>query len=200
MVPIIEVHIKKIGAYAANFVLRTTNMDKETLTEDTYGDFIKVYIAVVVIFITLVLFLIYRSRRTSRRCILLTGLCNSGKTVLYARLVHGRSIETFTSMKENAGEYVINGSSLKIIDIPGHERVRDKFFDKYKVEAKAIVYVVDSTLIQEEICDIAEYLYNILSCPDIRNNNINILILCNKQDIPSSKNCDDVKSLLEKEM
>ncbi|GJQ71275.1 SrpRbeta [Trypoxylus dichotomus] len=175
-------------------------MEKDTLSKQMHGDFTKVYIAIVVVLITLVLFLIYRNRSVSRRSVLLTGLCNSGKTVLYARLVHRQSIETFTSMKENTGEYVINGTSLKIIDIPGHERVRDKFFERYKIEAKAIVYVVDSALIQEEVRDIAEYLYNILSCPDITNNNINLLILCNKQDIPASKNCDDVKSILEKEI
>lgn len=58
-----------------------------------------------------VLFLIYRSRTVRRRSILLTGLCNSGKTVLFARLVHGQLIKTFTSMKENTGEYAINGVS-----------------------------------------------------------------------------------------
>ncbi|KAK9744788.1 Signal recognition particle receptor beta subunit [Popillia japonica] len=176
-------------------------MENETLVEgSSTGDFTKIYIAIIVVLITLVLFLIYRSRTVRRRSILLTGLCNSGKTVLFARLVHGQLIKTFTSMKENTGEYAINGSSLKIIDIPGHERVRDKFFDQYKPEAKAIVYVVDSTLIQEEIRDIAEYLYNILSCPDIANNKINVLILCNKRDISASKDWSTVKTMLEREL
>lgn len=63
-----------------------------------------------------VLFLIYRGRRVSRRSVLLTGLCNSGKTVLYAKLVHGQSIKTFTSVKENSGDYAVNGVCILVQD------------------------------------------------------------------------------------
>lgn len=47
-------------------------------------------------------------------------------------------------------------NSLKIVDLPGQERLRNKFFDQYKSSAKAIVFVIDSVTIQKEIRDVAE--------------------------------------------
>lgn len=45
---------------------------------------------------------------------------------------------------------------LKIVDLPGQERLRNKFFDQYKNSAKAIIYTIDSVTIQKEIRDVAE--------------------------------------------
>lgn len=46
--------------------------------------------------------------------------------------------------------------TLRIVDLPGQDRLRNKYFDQYKNNAKAIVYVVDSVTIQKEIRDVAE--------------------------------------------
>jgi signal recognition particle receptor subunit beta len=45
---------------------------------------------------------------------------------------------------------------LRIVDIPGHERLRGKFFDEYKQAAKGIVYIIDSVTVQKDIRDVAE--------------------------------------------
>lgn len=58
-------------------------------------------------FIAVVLF-IYQRRRTLRRGVLLTGLCDSGKTLLFARLVYKNYVNTQTSIKENLGDYAVN--------------------------------------------------------------------------------------------
>lgn len=89
---------------------------------------------------------------------------------------------------------------LKVIDIPGHERLRDKFFDQYKISAKGIVYVVDSNTIQQDIRDAAEFLYNILVDPIVISNCPQLLILCNKQDQTFSKGASAIKSIFEKEL
>lgn len=47
-------------------------------------------------------------------------------------------------------------SFLRVVDIPGHERVRSKFFDQYKNIARGVVFVIDSTTVQKEIRDVAE--------------------------------------------
>lgn len=47
-------------------------------------------------------------------------------------------------------------TSVKVVDIPGHERLRYKYFDKYKNSAKGLVYVIDSANIQKDIRDVAE--------------------------------------------
>lgn len=87
-----------------------------------------------------------------------------------------------------------------MIDIPGHERLRDKFFDQHKAIAKGIVYIVDSVTLQHDIRDAAEFLYNILTDPVILNNRPNMLILCNKQDHTYSKGAAAIKSIFEKEL
>lgn len=45
---------------------------------------------------------------------------------------------------------------LKVIDVPGHERVRQRFFDTYKSTARGIVFVLDSFGLNKDIRDVAE--------------------------------------------
>jgi hypothetical protein len=45
---------------------------------------------------------------------------------------------------------------LRVIDIPGYERLRVKFFDEYKGVTRGIVYVIDSVTFQKDIRDVAE--------------------------------------------
>lgn len=91
-------------------------------------------------------------------------------------------------------------SLLKVVDIPGHERLRGKFFDMFKNTAKGLVFVIDSGSIQKDVKDVAEYLYNCLSDSVVRKNLPSLLILCNKQDEPLAKGSAVIKSMLEKEM
>nr|CAD7458572.1 unnamed protein product [Timema tahoe] len=147
-----------------------------------------------------VVFVVWRSRKQSRRGVLLLGLCDSGKTLLFTRLLHEKFVLTHTSIKENVGDYVVNNRSLRVIDIPGHERQRTKFLDQYKPVARAIIFVVDSVSIQKEIRDVAEYLYTLLSDPVVSSNCPPFLVLCNKQDVTMAKGIPVVKTLLEKEM
>lgn len=87
---------------------------------------------------------------------LLTGLCDSGKTLLFSQLVLGEEKESFTSIKENLGVLQTTSGELRLVDIPGHERLRGKFFDQYKNLTKAVIFVVDSVTVQKEIRDVAE--------------------------------------------
>lgn len=163
-------------------------------------DYTQIFIAVFVIVITLVLIVLYKRRKSSRQGILLTGICDSGKTLLFSQLIHNKHIQTHTSIKENISNYIVNGEALRVIDIPGHERLRDRFFSQYKDIAKGIVFVVDSNTITQDIRDAAEFLYNIIADPVIVKNKPNILILCNKQDFTFAKGGSAVKSIFEKEL
>ncbi|XP_074030347.1 signal recognition particle receptor beta [Leptinotarsa decemlineata] len=164
-------------------------------------DFTKIFISIFVIVITLVLLVLYKRRKSSRQGILLTGLCDSGKTLIFSQLIHNKHIQSHTSIKENIANYVNSFNKLlRIVDIPGHERLRDKFFDQYKDSTKGIVYVVDSLTLPHDIRDAAEYLYNILVDPVIQRNCPNLLILCNKQDQTFSKGASAIKSIFEKEL
>lgn len=170
----------------------------------------------------LVLFYLWKKKSSKRSNVLLTGLCESGKTLLFSQLIYRESRETFTSIKENISEYIIEGGtkSISIVDIPGHERLRNRHFDQYKKFTKGIIYVVDSVTVQKDVRDVAEYvrinnfnnvqyfkcsfsnlfsfLYTILADASIKFTSI--LIACNKQDETLAKGCTIVKALLEKEL
>lgn len=104
----------------------------------------------------LAIFVIFRRRSAGRRDFLLTGLPEAGKSAIFMQLVHGKLADTFTSIKENIGEYQSGNQSGRLVDIPGHYRVRDKCFELYKRNAKGIIFVVDSVTVQKDIRDVAE--------------------------------------------
>lgn len=159
-----------------------------------------ILVALLVLAVTLIIFAVWKRSRVSRKGVLLMGLSDSGKTLIYSRLLHDKFLMTHTSMKENIGEYSVNGSILNIIDIPGHERVRYKFFDEYKLTARGIVFIVDSVTIMKDVKDAAEFLYSILTDPVISKNKVPILILCNKQDNTMARGQRVVQPSLEKEL
>lgn len=113
-----------------------------------------------------VLYFLWKKKSQKRTDILLTGLCESGKTSIFSQLLHNELRETFTSIAENIGHYVSedNGQSVRVIDIPGHERLRGRFYDQYKKSAKAIVFVVDSVTVPKDVRDVAEYVLSLTLC------------------------------------
>jgi hypothetical protein len=52
----------------------------------------------------LVLIYFWRQRRGARSGILMVGLNDSGKTLMFSRIVHDQYVKTFTSVNENVGE------------------------------------------------------------------------------------------------
>lgn len=100
----------------------------------------------------------WKRKSFKRTDVLLLGLVESGKTVIFSQLLFDEQRETFTSIVENIGEYneSKNGKALRTVDIPGHERLRSRFFDQYKNSAKGIIYVIDSLTVQKDIRDVAE--------------------------------------------
>ncbi|KAA0189714.1 Signal recognition particle receptor subunit beta, partial [Fasciolopsis buskii] len=90
--------------------------------------------------------------------------------------------------------------TLTLVDIPGHEKIRYQSLEKYKANARAFVFVLDSGKIQMELKDVAEFLYNVLTDPRISRSGNRILIACNKQDSSAAKGFSVVRNLLEKEL
>lgn len=58
------------------------------------------------------LFAIWHKRRSIGNSILLTGLSDAGKTLIYAHLLCSKFVKTHTSVKENIGDIIINNVSL----------------------------------------------------------------------------------------
>lgn len=101
------------------------------------------------------MFLVKR-RKAKRTDVLLAGLCDAGKTLLYSLVLNGSEVETFTSLKENFGFLTLQNGIVRLVDLPGHERLRLRLLNTYKHSTKAITFVVDSSTIQKEIKDVAE--------------------------------------------
>lgn len=113
----------------------------------------------VFIFVIKVLYFLWKKKSQRRTDLLLIGLCESGKTLIFSQLLFNEARETFTSITENVGEYTMEESRgvLRVIDSPGHERLRGRFFDQYKATVKGIVFVIDSVTVQKDVRDVAEY-------------------------------------------
>ncbi|KAL7712347.1 Signal recognition particle receptor subunit beta [Entamoeba marina] len=146
-----------------------------------------------------VYFLTKKYKITSKKSsVLITGISGVGKTALYLCLQNDTTSATCTSMQENIGS--CNNSAtekaVEIIDIPGYSKVRGVYL-KYLNVAKCIIFVVSSSDIKKSFKDDAAYLHDIILS---NTENIPVLILCNKIDIPMSESDDVVKLILEKEL
>ncbi|GCB64890.1 hypothetical protein scyTo_0007602 [Scyliorhinus torazame] len=152
-----------------------------------------IIVALGAVLVTIVLFVLLRSRKSSRRAVLLAGLCDSGKTVLCCRLLSGKFKVTHTSITSNSALYRVRsdkGPTVALYDLPGHESLR----------LKGIVFVVDSVSFQKEVKDVAEFLYMLLTDAVIAKNAPPLLIACNKQDVTMAKSAKLIQQQLEKEL
>ncbi|XP_029471046.1 signal recognition particle receptor subunit beta [Rhinatrema bivittatum] len=168
------------------------------------GTVLSVLVAlVVVVLVTLVFWKLLRSRKSSRRDVLLIGLCDSGKTLLFSRLLTGKYKWTQTSITESSAAYRVKddkGITLTLIDVPGHKSLRLQFLERFKATARAIVFVVDSAAFQREVKDAAEFLYQLLTDSVLLKNAPPLLVACNKQDITMAKSAKLIQQQLEKEL
>lgn len=103
-------------------------------------------------------------------------------------------------MKQNEGILVIGGRKYSVVDLPGNDRLRKRFFDDYKSTAKSIIVVVDSLAFLSNVRDVADLIYTVISDPVISSKRIPILVVCNKQDEPKAKSAQVLRKQLEKEI
>jgi len=147
-----------------------------------------------------VIFWLMRGKKRGRT-IIMAGICESGKTSMFARLVHKKAVATYTSARENYGDFKPAGKSgLILVDVPGHERLRQKYIEHYKTSVRGIIYVVDSSNVQKQLRDTAEFLFNIISDPILFAARPPLLVACNKQDAGLAKGSGVIKRELQKEL
>ena len=90
---------------------------------------------------------------------------------MLSQLVVGKPVETYTSMVHNTFPWEVEGkSSLNLVDVPGHERIRGSIVDQFCSSARGIMYLVDSNTVSKQVRDVAEFLHSILSNRAINNN------------------------------
>ncbi|XP_055750976.1 signal recognition particle receptor subunit beta-like [Salvelinus fontinalis] len=164
---------------------------------------IGIIVSLAVVVITFVLLKHLLSRKTVQSAVLLVGLCDSGKTLLFSRLLSGKFKKTQTSITDNSAPYKAKnerGSSWLLIDLPGHDSLRPQYVEKFKSAARAMVFVVDSAIFQKEVRDVAEFLYFLLTDSVVSRNVPSLIVACNKQDITMAKSAKLIRQQLEKEM
>ncbi|OAJ43704.1 hypothetical protein BDEG_27035 [Batrachochytrium dendrobatidis JEL423] len=138
---------------------------------------------------------------STRDTVVIAGPSGSGKTALFYKLTGHRSIETCVSMQENVAPLANNMLNTKLVDIPGHLRLRFKF-NTFLPSAKGILFVVDSSQLRKEdiLRSTSEYLYDVLTNNTTLNSELPVHILCNKNDVILSLTPALVKSMLEQEI
>jgi signal recognition particle receptor subunit beta len=93
------------------------------------------------------------SKRTS---VLILGPTDAGKTALYSSLAFGQALPTHTSIQSNSTLYTTShGRTLRLVDIPGHPRLRDQFTDHLE-DTAAVIFVVDSASVARNGAAVAE--------------------------------------------
>nr|XP_005489599.2 ovotransferrin [Zonotrichia albicollis] len=164
---------------------------------------LSVLVALLAVAITFLLWRFVQGRKSSRKAVLLLGLCDAGKTLLFARLLSGRYRDTQTSITDSSAVYRLSqdkSTNVTLIDLPGHESLRLQFLERFKAAARAIVFVVDSVAFQREVKDVAEFLYQVLVDSTVLRNAPALLIACNKQDVTMAKSAKLIQQQLEKEL
>nr|QBH73246.1 putative ARL3 [Isotomurus palustris] len=179
---------------------KSTAVPKTVDADDGLTPYVPVIIAIVLVLLTLVYFFTKKAKKG--RSVLLVGACESGKTELFARIVGGPVVQTVTSLVPNELEYTPKNGKAELVikDLPGHDRVRIKFWDSNKVASRGIVCVVDAAGGNKGIRDAADVIYQVLTDSSVLSTRPAILIFANKQDLPMAKGSKVIRNQLEKEL
>lgn len=143
-----------------------------------------------------------------RNIYLITGLSGSGKTSLFSVLRTKKQVSTYTSIKSNVTYFrpvsdegePLTENPLHIVDVPGHEKLRNLEISRIIPEIKAIVVMVDSFTASKTISQVAEMLYDLLVLKQVVEYQIPVLVVANKRDLATSVTPERLKTLLESEI
>ncbi|KAH9952117.1 P-loop containing nucleoside triphosphate hydrolase protein [Amylocystis lapponica] len=167
---------------------------------------------VAVLFLSI--FVVFIRRKTTARgdALLLVGPPDAGKTAILSTLVYKQTLPTHSSMQTNSAvvDLPSSGKVLRLIDIPGHPRIRDQFRD-HMPDAKGIAFVVDASTISRNSAAVAEHLHQILheltSLPPSQTPPA-LLVVAHKSDLlkataqaaPDQLAINRVRTILEREL
>ncbi|TFY57981.1 hypothetical protein EVJ58_g6694 [Rhodofomes roseus] len=118
-------------------------------------------LAVAVILLAVVAFVSRRKSNLRGDALLLVGPPDAGKTAIFSSLVYRQTLPSHTSMQPNVSSMHLQDKSLRVVDVPGHPRIRDQFRE-YMADAQGIAFVVDSSTVSRNGAVVAEHLHQIL--------------------------------------
>jgi len=154
--------------------------------------------------ILLIIFKLFLSKGKSakRNSLIIIGPSGSGKTSFFYHLIGYKDIQTVVSIQINKvenypSEILSKVKKFDIIDIPGTGYFKDKLME-FLPSAIVLLLFIDSTE-KNSIIQAAEYLYDILNS-DKFNEELNLLVCCNKQDGGFPKSKKMIENELSKEI
>uniref|UniRef100_A0A8H7Y2X6 Signal recognition particle receptor subunit beta n=2 Tax=Psilocybe cubensis TaxID=181762 RepID=A0A8H7Y2X6_PSICU len=168
---------------------------------------------VALVIVAAIFFLTKKSSKSRGNTFLLVGPPDAGKTSILSQLAYSQTLPTQTSMQINsAGVTLSQSKSIRVVDVPGHARLRNQF-EEYLPETKVVGFVVDASTISRNAPAVAEHLHHILhaltSFPPSQQPPL-LVILAHKADLfksTSSSNANTstlainrVKAILEREL
>jgi signal recognition particle receptor subunit beta len=171
-----------------------------------YSPSLIIFFTVVILFLLkLALSWTSKQRRTARD-ILILGCCDSGKTSLFLKLCSPEAVSngsTVSSQKPNETTASIilenTPTQVKVIDYPGHNRLRDGV-QKYLNDVAGIIFLVDANVDRPEFTKSADLLYYLFTDKTINKYQIPIHIACNKSEMLTHRKAENIKEILESEL
>jgi signal recognition particle receptor subunit beta len=178
-------------------------IDLSTGIEFTWATIAAAVFAVIIVSVLLIL----RSRRKQKNTFLIVGLSDSGKTLIFTKLINKDVNQTtYTSIKENVYDKLLTkkGQDHRLVDYPGAEKLRTGLFDNWlKKElpsVRGVIFVIDSGTFNRKLRDVAELLYDVLYQLKINKSlSTPLLIACSKQDNSLAKTEKAISDALERE-
>ena len=128
--------------------------------------------------------------------VLLLGLDGAGKTTILYKVKLNEQISTIPTIGFNVETVTpVKGVTFTVWDVGGQQKIR-QLWGHYFQDSKGLIYVVDSSD-RDRLTESAEELHAI--CNDDRMYGVPVVILANKQDLPTAVTCTDLIKALELE-
>ena len=136
----------------------------------------------------------FASRLRTPFHVVLVGLNGSGKTTILLQLRFGRYSNTTPTVAFNCEKLWYGGASWSIWDVGGAERLRP-LWRPYTRDTDALIFVVDGCSNSDRLDETRVELQRLLKqqavrCSVMGRNKPPLLLLANKQDLPSAKSLD----------
>ena len=124
------------------------------------------------------------------------GLDQAGKSSILKRLLDGdfNEFNNKRTVGMEVSKFESEGIQCIAWDIGGQRAFRETVWQSYLMGSKAVIYVIDSTdlkRLQESKQELDKYIFS-----NPKFNSIPVLILANKQDLPSSLSCEEIEFIL----
>jgi len=163
-----------------------------------------IFFTIVVLFLLKLVLSWTSKKKRNARDILILGCCDTGKTSLFLKLCSPESNgSTVSSQRANETSISIlldnKPTLVKVIDFPGHNRLRDGV-QKYLNDVAGIIFLVDANVDRVEFTQSADYLYYLFTDKTINKYQIPIHVACNKSEMLTHRKAEDIKQILESEL